>query len=137
MVTMMSASCGLGEVRVEALARVAGDAEQLRLGARRLGERGDAQVIGGDDLARPRPLPGGTSSSPVERMATRGRRRTGSAPWPMAAASDTSRGSEAAAGGQQRLAFAEVEAAVADVAVVDCALAHGDLGAVARRCPPG
>ena len=112
---------GLGEVGVEALARVAGDAEQAGLGARRFGERGHAQVIGGDDLA------GARASAPAApaRRRSRGWRRAGGGaraacrgPWRPRAA--TSRGPEAAAGGEQRLALAEIEAAAADVAACRC-----------------
>jgi len=49
----------LVEVRIQALARVSGDADKPGLGARRLDHGGHAQVIGGDDLPWPRPAAGG------------------------------------------------------------------------------
>ena len=55
----------------------------------------------------------------------------------MAAASDTSRGPEAPAGGEQRVALAEIEAAGADVAAVDVPSRTTDPGAVALPCSPG
>ena len=54
---------------------------------------GDGRQARGDDLVGPGGSPGRTSSSPVARIATRGLRRTGSVPWPMAAASAMRRAS--------------------------------------------
>ena len=54
--TITSAPSRTGEMLVQALARIAGDAQLLRLPAGLLGERADAQVVGGDDLPWPRTL---------------------------------------------------------------------------------
>ena len=133
MVTMTSASCGLGEVGVEALARVAGDAEQTR--PRRRPPRRARRRPGGwrRRSGRGRACsPGGTSSSPVARMATRGRRRTGSVPWPMAAASATSRGPRRRPAASSVSPSRKSKPRVRTWPVSMRALAHGDLVAVAR-----
>ncbi len=122
-----------GEVLVQALARVAGDAQLLRLGAGLLGERPHAQVVGGDDLPRPRPLAGphqlvaggedgnaGTAADRHRAVPHGGRQR------------QLAR-TEATARRQQRLARREVEAPGAHVALVRRALAHRDLVALADR----
>ena len=79
----------------------------------------------------PGPLPGATSSSPVDEDGDARAAAHGNVPWPMAAASDSSRGPRRRPAAEQRLALAEIEAAAADVALIEAAVAHGDLVAVA------
>ena len=95
---------------------VADDAEIVRVAAEGGDQGGEAERRWRRRSGRGRErCPGGTSSSPVAMSATRGRRRTGSVPWPMAAASETCAHAEPRAGREEDGALGEVEAGAADM----------------------
>ena len=119
MVTMTSASSALAKwaSRLSRVSRAM--PSSARLGAGRFRERRHAQVIGGDDLAGAGRLPrrhqlvAGREDGDA-RAAAHGERAVAHGGGQRDLA-----GPEAAAGGEQRLALAEIEAAAADVARVD------------------
>ncbi len=105
-----------GERRADGGEIVAGKLLAVDDAAGRLRHGAQHDAVGGGQPAGGQGAPGRTSSSPVERMATRGRARTGSAPWAGKSGEGDLDGAEAHADGEQRRSALEIAAAQADVA---------------------